>query len=52
MDSSEFYDYVNSEDFLKPNIIAINNKEEYKNLSKEIKNSPQINYEDTSEKEE
>ena len=51
MDSSEFYDYVNSEDFLKPNIIAINNKEEYKNLYKEIKNSPQIKYEDTSEQE-
>ena len=51
MDSSEFYDYVTNKDFLKPNIIAINDKEEYKNLYKEIKNSPQIKYEDTSEQE-
>ena len=49
MDSSEFYDYVTNEDFLKPNVIAINNKIEYKNLYEEIKKSPQIEYKDESQ---
>ena len=44
MDSSEFYDYVNNEDFLKSDAITINNKEEYLALYQEIINSPQIEY--------
>ena len=51
MDSSEFYDYVTNEGFLKPNVIAINNKIEYKNLYEEIKKSPQIEYKDESQPE-
>ena len=51
MDSNEFYDYVTNENFLKPDVIAINNKEEYLNLHKEILKSPQVEYKDESQQE-
>ena len=51
MDSNEFYDYITNENFLKPDIIAINNKEEYLNLHKEILKSPQVEYKDESQQE-
>ena len=51
MDSNEFYDYVTNENFLKPDVIAINNKEEYRNLHKEILKSPQVEYKDESQQE-
>ena len=46
MDSSEFYDYVTNENFLKPDVIAINGEIKYINLYQDIKNSPQIEYKD------
>ena len=51
MDSNEFYDYVTNENFLKPDVIAINNKEEYLNLHEEILKSPQVEYKDESQQE-
>ena len=47
MDASEFYNYVTNENFLKSDVISINNKVEYYNLYKEI-NSPQIVFKDES----
>ena len=44
MDSNEFYDYVTNENFLNPDVIAINNKVEYLNLHEEILKSPQVEY--------
>ena len=46
MDSSEFYDYVTNENFLKSDVIAINDDMKYLNLYQEIINSPQIEYKD------
>ena len=51
MDSNEFYDYVTNENFLKPDVIAINNKVEYLNLHEEILKSPQVEYKDESQQE-
>ena len=46
MDSSEFYDYVTNENFLKSDVIAINDDMKYLNLYQEIINLPQIEYKD------
>ena len=51
MDASEFYDYVTNKNFLKPDVIAINNKIEYLNLHQEILKLPQIEYKEEGQQE-